>query len=460
MASSASAHVAKKAKYDDAVQSPEDVLSGDLEPGACVVYWDGRRGIISDAFEPLDEFWVLAEESGDMERDENGDVYNFKSSELSLVARPPIAPPNPKQSGAPGGVMIIGDERQMMKVLTHFGEPDPKERHQPQLLLAFPCEKCAAHEILACLNQGIDDPVRNLAAELRPDIHVAVRAFHFKHAVEAIGDELLRMEGFFLLSAVSLPHTWDEIESVKGWNRKWRREVCNQIDVGPTARGLHEAGDTSPEDTARRVLGQELGVLVSLLLWDEEVQMNIRRVLDVELPLQITDANGGTVTVLMLPSDAMVTVDSGILAFTEAPDAEYLAAPVADTAPMEEHRGSGDAQAVETTSPASVGYDDSAAARPAARTGGKTIDQWEKEQAQYAHLPKIPADWVRVKSQKDGAVYFFNKKTKEATFEQPKFLAGDLPLPAGWTTQVSNSTGKTYYWHAEKRKSMFERPTE
>merc|ERR1711865_956481 len=133
------------------------------------------------------------------------------------------------------------------------------------------------------------------------------------------------MEGFYLLSALNVPYSWEDVEAVKGWKKKWRRDVCNQIDVGPTARSLHEAEDATPEDTARRALGQQLGVVVSLVLWDEEVQRTLRQHLDVELPLHFTDVNDGRITVLLLPNDALVHMRSGSLIFSEAPDADYLA---------------------------------------------------------------------------------------------------------------------------------------
>jgi len=447
----------------------------DLEPGAVVLYWDEWRGVIRDAFVAIDEFWVADEGSGQLVRDEQGDVVNFKASELKLVARPPIAPPNPKQNGAPGGVMLVGDERQMRKMLTHFGTPDALERHQPQLLLAFPLTDCEADKMLPMASEGVTEDVIKLAQELRPDIHVAVRAFHLKHAVQEMGPDVLRMNGFFLMSAVTLPYGWEDIEDVKGWQKKWRREVCTQIDMGPTARGFSAAGDSTPEDTARRALGQELGVVVSLMLWDEQVQLNLRRSLDVDVPLKFTDVNGGRITVLLLPNDANVHIEDGVLCFNETPDADYLADIALPGA--EEAEGVDEAE------------DGAAAAGPQ----GKTIAEWDREQQQFAHLPKIPPDWVRIISQKTGEVYFFNKKTQETTFElpraEPALPAGwtkevskstgkvyffnkktgettfdlprsELPLPAGWTKQVSKSTGKPYYFHAGRKESKFERPTE
>jgi len=428
----------------------------DFEPGAVVLYWKDWRGVIRDAFEAIDEFWVADEESGKIVCNEDGDVVNFKSSELELVARPPIAPPNPKQRLPPGGVILVGDEHQMRKMINHFGTPDTEVRHQPQMLLAFPCgAELQPDKLLEqATESGVTDDVKKLAKELRPDIHVAVRAYHLKKAVNDLGSDLFRMDGFFLMASVTLPYGWEEggIGDVKGWKKKWRRDVCNQIDLGPTARGLSEVEDNTPEDTARRALGQEVGVVVSLVLWDEQVQRNLRQSLDLDLPLQYADVNDGRITVLLLPSDASAHIEDGMLCFTEAPDADYLAEGVSVTG---EDAGAERADEVAGGITSDVKEVDAKS-----KHGGKTIAQWEKEQAQFADEPKIPPDWVRVVSQKTGDVYFFNKKTQKATFELPVCPEPELPLPAGWNKQVSKSTGKTYYWHAGRRESRFERPLE
>lgn len=443
---------AAAAAAEEADQQLDEPSIEDLEPGAVVLYWDDWRGVVRDAFVAIGEFWVADEASGQIVTDEHGDIVNFKASELKLVGRPPIAPPNPKQSGPPGGVIIVGDERQMRKMLTHFGTPDALERHQPQLLLAFPLPDCEADRILPMSSEGVTEDVVKLAQELRPDVHVAVRAYHLKHAVQELGPDVLRMDGMFLMASVTLPYGWEDIEDVKGWMKKWRREVCTQIDMGPTARGFAVPGDATPEDTARRALGQELGVVVSLMLWDEQVQMNLRQSLDVELPLNFTDVNGGRITVLLLPSDALVHIEDGVLCFTEAPDADYLAE-AALRAIAEEEAADGGASENEGES----------ALAAAAGPQGKSIAQWEKEQAQFAHLPTIAPDWVRVISQKTGDIYFFNKKTQATTFDLPSPPEPARPaepaLPAGWTREVSKSTGKTYYFNKERKESRFDPPT-
>jgi len=443
----------KKPKVQEEVPKPlrkkpkVQTKAADLVRGTVVHYWDGWRGVIRDRFEDGD-FWVIDEESGAVVRDEeSGDIVHFKASELEFVAGPPIAPapkPGEELGGPPGGVVIIGTEPQMMKMLQLFGVPDSNERRQPQQLLAIPCTMCEADEISSVVSQEIED-IRQLAKELRPDIEVALRTFHLQQALDEIGADLYRMDGFYIMVAITVPFPWEEIEAATGWWKKWRRDVCNQIDVGPI-RGFAEPEDPTPEDTARRTLQQECGIEMSLVLWDSEVQKNIRRQLDVDLPLQFSDKNDARCSVVVLPSDASATVEDGFLKFREAPNADYLAA-------------AGDLETGDAAEPVQRRVEPvqqmpaSSNAKAPEKPQGKTVAEWIRDQEQFSHLPKVPEGWVRVKS-RSGEIYFFNKLTKESTFEFP-----ETPLPEGWTKEVSKSTGKTYYFHARRRKSQFERPT-
>lgn len=85
--------------------------------------------------------------------------------------------------------------------------------------------------------------------------------------------------------------------------------------------------------------------------------------------------------------------------------------------------------------------------------GERTVLDWSYDQAQFAHLPALPADWIRVQSSA-GKIYYLNTVTGKATFKEPR------ELPPGWEELKSRSTGKVYFWNAEKQKSQFERPTE
>lgn len=394
----------------------------DLEVGTAVLYWDGIRGTVRDAYGPLNEFWIIDEATNELVRDEMGSILAFKAEDLRLLAPAPAPQPlgqdeAPEQTGPNAGVLVIGNELQMLRILEHFGSPDQMKRHTPQQLLAIPCNMCDSAQLLRTAAEGVDDDVRNLAKRLRPDIHVALRAHHLKQAVEQLGKPLLGLEGFYALAAVMVPFSREEIEESTGYERKVRRDICNQIDVCVTASGQHEAGERPPE-TARRVLGATCGICVADRIWDEAVQLAFRKKLNAEaLPLKFMDANDSRIFVLTLPEDSVINVQDGILCFGEPPG-------MAGLAPAEKEP----------------------------KAEGKTVGEWEAEQAAFKDQPTLPAGWIRVKSRSSDEVYYFNKRTQEATF--------DFPLPNGWTKQVSKSTGKTYYFNAKLQQSQYTVPTE
>lgn len=401
----------------------------DIEEGALVLYWGSLRGIIRDAFVPLDEFWVCDEVSGETVKDEQGEIVRFKSAELQLVAAPPIAKEmeGVEPLGPTSGVFILGTEEHMMKILAHFGAPDETERSNPQQLLAIPTHMCDPDKLLTICRDGVDDPIIDLAKRLRPDINVALRTFHLKQAIELLSPDLQAIADYYCLGSVQLPYGKDSIDEAGEWEAMWQKDVCNQIDIGVTARDRHLKGE-SPEATAARVLGETTGICIDEGIWSQEAQRGVRRSLSTNMVLKFPDANGASIHVVIIPSDAQIADDEeGILTFSKgaidyAQREKKLAAPLVT------------------------------AAKKDAPNQGKTVSQLEKEQDEFAHLPKLPAGWIRVRSKSSGEVYFFNKETQKSSFE--------LPLPEGWTKQVSKTTGKTYYFNAKKRQSTFEPPTE
>lgn len=106
-------------------------------------------------------------------------------------------------------------------------------------------------------------------------------------------------------------------------------------------------------------------------------------------------------------------------------------------------------------------------AGPSGRSGsGRTAQDWAKDQSQFAHLPKLPEGWIRVKSRTTDAIYYCYVETGETTFTEPtgpptskRSEGGADDLPAGWVEMVSRTTGRTYYWNSQLQKSQFERPT-
>jgi hypothetical protein len=380
---------------------------------------------VRDAYVLLDEFWI-ADESGELVRDESGDIVPFKASELQLLSSTQpeahlVEEHGPALTGPAGSVLLLGTETQMMRVLQHFGSPSSEERHDPQQLLAIPCGMCKPDELLQIAAEGVDDNVRDLAQRLRPDIHVALRATHLKQALEQLGGNLSKMTDYYCLASVQVPFDLAEIEACEGYEKKLKKDA-NQIDLGVTASKQHVPGEETVDDTAQKALGMHCGISISDAIWSVGAQSRLREVLGAAIPLTFQDAAGAKVFVIVLPAEAAITLQDDILCFGTLPgtnQTEVVAKPAEDLV--------------------------------APSVQGKTISQWEAEQATFADQSKLPPGWLRIKSRSSGDVYFYNKRTQEATFEQP--------LPEGWTKELSKSTGKVYYFNAKKKQSTFDRPT-
>jgi len=434
-------------KAEEAEVRKRMALPQQLEPGAVVLYWDGWRGIVHDAFEALDSYWLADEESGEVIRDESGEIIAFKSAELQVVAPPPkLQGKNPYAPAV--GVFVLGTASQMMRVLEHFGPPDPTKRTEPQELLAIPCHLCDPGSLLRTAREGVNPATLKLAQDQRPDLHVALRAYHLRHAVEQCS-ALLRLEDYFCLAGVTVPYSEEEIQAgVDKDEKKWRRSVANQLDVCVTAYGRREGEETTLFDAAQKSLGQACGMCLSEVLWQEAAQSCIRKSLGVpELPLHFVDSMNAKIYVVVLPEDASLTEEGGILAFHEAFGSDYANLGLEADAEGDDADDTGKAGTSATGPPATDA--------PKDRSEGpqdKTVSQWEAEQDKFADQPKLPPGWIRITSRNTGKTYFYNKETQESSFE--------FPLPEGWVKQVSKSTGKTYYFHARRKFSTFVRPTE
>lgn len=97
----------------------------------------------------------------------------------------------------------------------------------------------------------------------------------------------------------------------------------------------------------------------------------------------------------------------------------------------------------------------SASAQPTAKKGSgpggaMTADDWAGLQHEFSHLPPLMKDWIYVKSNSSGNIYFWNVVKRQAVLERP--------MPKGWVTMKSKSTGKEYYWHERTQTSQFDPP--
>eukprot|EP00747_Dinoflagellata_sp_TGD_P109217 gnl/TRDRNA2_/TRDRNA2_170611_c0_seq1.p1 gnl/TRDRNA2_/TRDRNA2_170611_c0~~gnl/TRDRNA2_/TRDRNA2_170611_c0_seq1.p1 ORF type:complete len:631 (-),score=110.21 gnl/TRDRNA2_/TRDRNA2_170611_c0_seq1:69-1802(-) len=442
--------------------------SADLRRGTLVIYWDEIQGFIRGRdickHTKAATFQVADLATGALVCGEDGNVVAFKAKELWLPAQKHHSPPH-APSRAWGGfarVLLVGREEHMECILENFGDPGVDQRHNPQQLLAIPCKSCLCHSscerydaslremcdptVCPLLHDAVDGvaaDVQELGRKMRSDIHVAVRALHLKQAVEQMGGAkiLNSLDGFYCLSAVTVPYSWEDIEASKGWERYRREQVFCQIDLGVTAGGRSAAAEASPEVTAKRHLGSMIGVALSDAVWTEEVQQAVRESLGVpSLPLRFQDGAETTVFIILLSDSVVGVVDNGIVWFSDPAEAaaESDPEPDAEEAPI--------VRSQETSAVKKASSDPPKVAE-------KTIGQWKKEQdTEFAGLPPLPKGWIRIRSRKDNQIYYFNKLTQESTFEQP--------LPDGWTKKSSKSTEKTYYYNTKTGKSTFEVPTE
>jgi len=284
----------------------------------------------------------------------------------------------PQQSAPAAGVLVIGTDAQMFRILLKFGPPDATERHKVQQLLAIPCRLCEPNLLLSAAEKGIESGIHDLARKLRPDISVSVRAVQLKRAIMQMGADFLHLDGYYCLSSVTMPFGLEDIKaSVNNRERHVRKEVRNHIDLHVTASAQCLPGDVSPEATAYRALKESCGVRIAPEMWSEEMQMNIRRQLGIDLALKLNSGNGSWVVVLVLPDDAVTSTHDGLLCFDPA-------------ASLVHERG------------------------------------LPEEMIVLAGPPELPADWLRVKSRITGQVFFFNMETQEAHLEQT--IGTGLPI--------------------------------
>merc|ERR1719446_144936 len=86
-----------------------------------------------------------------------------------------------------------------------------------------------------------DDGLQELARRLRPDLEMRVRVFHLKQAIEQIGPDLRSLDGYFCLSAVTLPYGEEDIAAVEGDERDYRQNIRCHIDLGVSAVAAYHA---------------------------------------------------------------------------------------------------------------------------------------------------------------------------------------------------------------------------
>lgn len=153
----------------------------------------------------------------------------------------------------------------------------------------------------------------------------------------------------------------------------------------------------------------------------------------------------------------------------EAPGQDSIAAPASDTPAFLTESS---APAPENAS-ATGGAAQSCPAADSGPSAERTIGYWMENQSQFAHLPPIPENWIRVKSKDESRTYFVCLTDGTTSFTMPRGSAPEREkaasaqvvsgsetrrLPPGWSERVSRSTGQKYYWNASTGISQFEVP--
>ena len=72
----------------------------------------GSKGVVSDAFAPLNQFWVRDRATNEVVRDDHGDILSFGAEELQVDA----AIGQSAGQAASARVLLVGTEKQMLEI--------------------------------------------------------------------------------------------------------------------------------------------------------------------------------------------------------------------------------------------------------------------------------------------------------------------------------------------------------
>merc|ERR1712060_461293 len=94
-----------------------------------------------------------------------------------------------------------------------------------------------------------------------------------------------------------------------------------------------------------------------------------------------------------------------------------------------------------------------AEAKEKAAEGKKNVQWWADNQDQFSGLSRLPANWIRIRSNGSGRIYFVNTMSGKTQFVEP-----EDELPPGWRKVTSRSSGKMYFFNTTTGQSTFDRP--
>uniref|UniRef100_A0A7S1AIZ7 WW domain-containing protein n=1 Tax=Noctiluca scintillans TaxID=2966 RepID=A0A7S1AIZ7_NOCSC len=70
----------------------------------------------------------------------------------------------------------------------------------------------------------------------------------------------------------------------------------------------------------------------------------------------------------------------------------------------------------------------------------------------------LPEGWERHYSAESGDHYYWNRITKESSWERPQTSDEEEPLPEGWERHFDPESDDFYYWHKTTKAAQWERP--
>lgn len=111
------------------------------------------------------------------------------------------------------------------------------------------------------------------------------------------------------------------------------------------------------------------------------------------------------------------------------------------------------AQEGEKVAAMSVGRNSKTRDRVDSAGAKKSIDDWAKDQSQFADFPPLPSGWIRARSNHDESIYFVNISSGETSTEMPNDTS-----PDDWIVKQSRSSGTVYYYNKTNGKSQFTNP--
>eukprot|EP00927_Polykrikos_kofoidii_P061244 TRINITY_DN56101_c0_g1_i1.p1 TRINITY_DN56101_c0_g1~~TRINITY_DN56101_c0_g1_i1.p1 ORF type:complete len:590 (-),score=116.58 TRINITY_DN56101_c0_g1_i1:127-1896(-) len=84
------------------------------------------------------------------------------------------------------------------------------------------------------------------------------------------------------------------------------------------------------------------------------------------------------------------------------------------------------------------------------RDSDKTIEDWAADQSQFADLPQLKPDWIRVISSKSGSTYYVNRRTGASSGTEPRADDDDEVMPIPSSDGLNDADKTVGDWAADQ----------